>query len=89
MSPKPETSQCGVEKAKIGVPRGLSRGDSTGSTLWNTDKRLATFMDVAVLRCLFIPHWDEEGVFWGLCFLHKRYIISQNSLVIYSSKDAQ
>lgn len=33
---------------------------------------LATFMDVAVLRCIFIPHWDEEGVIWGLTFILKR-----------------
>lgn len=34
---------------------------------------LATFMDVAVLRCLFIAHWEEEGVHWGLSYMLKRY----------------
>lgn len=33
---------------------------------------LATFMDVAVLRCLFIPHWEEEGVHWGVTYMLKR-----------------
>lgn len=32
----------------------------------------ATFMDVAVLRCLFVPQWPEEGIFWALNFLYRR-----------------
>ncbi|KAE8737653.1 hypothetical protein FOCC_FOCC016879, partial [Frankliniella occidentalis] len=36
------------------------------------DLSAATFLDVAVLRCLFIPQWQEEGVFWALQFLYHR-----------------
>ncbi|XP_060527222.1 protein unc-80 homolog isoform X3 [Cylas formicarius] len=32
----------------------------------------ATFLDVAVLRCLFITHWQEEGIYWALHFLYNR-----------------
>lgn len=32
----------------------------------------ATFLDVAVLRCLFISHWQEEGVYWALHFMYNR-----------------
>ncbi|KAL1453472.1 hypothetical protein WDU94_007607 [Cyamophila willieti] len=32
----------------------------------------ATFMDVAVLRCLFISQWPEEGVYWALQFIYHR-----------------
>lgn len=32
----------------------------------------ATFLDVAVLRCLFITHWQEEGTYWALHFLYNR-----------------
>ncbi|XP_024080721.1 protein unc-80 homolog [Cimex lectularius] len=32
----------------------------------------ATFLDVAVLRCLFISQWPEEGVYWALQFLYHR-----------------
>lgn len=32
----------------------------------------ATLMDIAVLKCLFVPQWPEEGVFWALNFLYKR-----------------
>ncbi|XP_044582761.1 protein unc-80 homolog isoform X12 [Cotesia glomerata] len=36
------------------------------------DIRAATFMDVAVLRCLFISQWQEEGIYWALQFLYNR-----------------
>lgn len=32
----------------------------------------ATFLDVAVLRCLFITHWQEEGIYWALHYLYNR-----------------
>lgn len=32
----------------------------------------ATFLDVAVLRCLFISHWQEEGVYWALHYMYNR-----------------
>nr|CAD7425392.1 unnamed protein product [Timema monikensis] len=32
----------------------------------------ATFLDVAVLRCLFVSQWQEEGVYWALQFLYHR-----------------
>ena len=38
-----------------------------------SENALATFFDVAVLRCLFISHWPEDGVYWALIFFHKRY----------------
>ncbi|KAF4517235.1 hypothetical protein B566_EDAN005289, partial [Ephemera danica] len=36
------------------------------------DLTAATFMDVAVLRCLFLKNWQEEGVYWALQFLYHR-----------------
>lgn len=41
----------------------------------SNDVLAATYLDVAVLRCLFIAHWPEEGVFWALQFLYLRSII--------------
>lgn len=38
------------------------------------DVSAATFLDVAVLRCLFISHWQEEGIFWSLQYLYNRYV---------------
>lgn len=34
----------------------------------------ATFLDVAVLRCLFISHWQEDGVYWCLHYLYSRFV---------------
>jgi hypothetical protein len=42
----------------------------TGSAA--TDICAATFLDVAVLRCLFIAQWQEEGVYWALQFYYHR-----------------
>ncbi|CAL4094797.1 unnamed protein product, partial [Meganyctiphanes norvegica] len=36
------------------------------------DPTLATFLDVAVIRCLFVSQWLEEGVYWALNFIYKR-----------------
>ncbi|XP_042207937.1 protein unc-80 homolog isoform X3 [Homarus americanus] len=36
------------------------------------DPTLATFLDVAVLRCLFVHQWMEEGVYWALNFIYRR-----------------
>lgn len=36
------------------------------------DLTAATFLDVGVLRCLFITHWQEEGIYWALHFLYNR-----------------
>ncbi|GLG97294.1 Protein unc-80 homolog [Gryllus bimaculatus] len=38
----------------------------------NIDLAAATFLDVAVLRCLFVSQWQEEGVYWALQFLYHR-----------------
>ncbi|XP_050045385.1 protein unc-80 homolog [Dermacentor andersoni] len=37
-----------------------------------TDICMATYLDVSVMRCLFISHWLEEGVHWALQFLLNR-----------------
>jgi len=34
----------------------------------------ATYFDVAVMRCLFSPLWDTEGVYWALRYLHQRLL---------------
>ncbi|XP_059612441.1 protein unc-80 homolog isoform X4 [Phlebotomus argentipes] len=36
------------------------------------DITAATFLDVAVIRCLFISHWQEEGVYWSLHYFNNR-----------------
>ncbi|XP_063984989.1 protein unc-80 homolog isoform X3 [Diachasmimorpha longicaudata] len=36
------------------------------------DVRAATFLDVAVMRCLFVSQWQEEGIYWALQYLYQR-----------------
>jgi hypothetical protein len=37
-----------------------------------TDPHEANYMDIAVLRCLLIRNWAEEGVFWAVRYLLNR-----------------
>lgn len=48
--------------------------DSNRSESVKADVSAATFLDVAVMRCLFISHWQEEGIFWSLQYMYNRYI---------------
>ncbi|XP_050693714.1 protein unc-80 homolog isoform X3 [Eriocheir sinensis] len=48
----------------------ISGGGAKPSSL--VDPTLATFLDVAVMRCLFVPQWMEEGVYWALNFIYRR-----------------
>ena len=44
------------------------RGEEGG----HGDNCLATHFDVAVIRCLFVSRWSEEGVFWAVTYLQRR-----------------
>ncbi|XP_030370602.1 protein unc-80 homolog [Scaptodrosophila lebanonensis] len=46
--------------------------ESEKSESVKADVSAATFLDVAVLRCLFISHWQEEGIFWSLQYIYNR-----------------
>lgn len=48
----------------------------------SVDLNAATFLDVAVLRCLFVPQWCEEGVYWSLQFLYHRYVLCSNHSIL-------
>ena len=57
--PKPDENKYSSPSMVPGVPN-------------ESENALATFLDIAVIRCLFISHWSEDGVFWGLMFLSRR-----------------
>ena len=59
--PKPDENKYSSPSMVPGVPN-------------ESENALATFLDIAVIRCLFISHWSEDGVFWGLMFLSRRYV---------------
>src|SRR4051812_38534817 len=68
---------CGLLAQSVASGQAIkapAKSPPTGNiTSWKK-QCLATFMDVATLRCLCIPNWDEEGVFWGVTFLLKRCV---------------
>jgi len=55
---------------------------ATGSTIVDSDVRAATFLDVAILRCLFVSQWQEEGIYWALQFFYYRLVISCESMLL-------
>lgn len=48
------------------------KGSCTKAAGPDIDVCAASFFDVAVMRCLFISHWPEEGAFWALQYLYHR-----------------
>ncbi len=40
----------------------------------NPDALSASYFDVAVMRCLFCPMWEERGVYWALRYIHQRLL---------------
>lgn len=73
-SPRPSIGKSSdvAPQTYSSAPGGQGPPQGKDPTLVWKNMRLASFMDVAVLRCLFIPQWDEEGVFWGCSYLFKR-----------------
>lgn len=62
-----------VALTRLSLCPGVSQQSaSTAGEPPRMDLAAATFLDVAVLRCLFVPQWQEEGVFWALQFLYHR-----------------
>ncbi|XP_014469276.1 PREDICTED: protein unc-80 homolog isoform X4 [Dinoponera quadriceps] len=73
-----ETQEASKTHGSFSIQRQSAHSDAiaaehiAGSTAVDVDVRAATFLDVATLRCLFVPQWQEEGVFWALQFLYYR-----------------
>ncbi|XP_063871430.1 protein unc-80 homolog isoform X10 [Scylla paramamosain] len=59
-----------LNEANASTKTSISGGGAKPSSL--LDPTLATFLDVAVMRCLFVPQWMEEGVYWALNFIYRR-----------------
>lgn len=80
-----EVQDASKKRGSFSLQRQSTVGDAiateqstTGSTAVDLDVRAATFLDVATLRCLFVPQWQEEGVFWGLQFFYYRLVTLYN-----------
>jgi hypothetical protein len=46
---------------------------------------VASYFDVAVLRCLFIRHWSEDGISWALQYFYQRLVEMQRATVQYDT----
>ncbi|KFD56195.1 hypothetical protein M513_02973 [Trichuris suis] len=47
---------------------GSSASSTAISKILGLNQTQASYMDVAVLRCLFVSHWSEDGVHWALVY---------------------
>jgi hypothetical protein len=67
-----DKDSVGSNKQQEGVSAVKTQASSRGTGAGGADICAATFLDVAVLRCLFISQWQEEGVYWALQFYYHR-----------------
>ncbi|XP_050665218.1 protein unc-80 homolog [Leptidea sinapis] len=61
------SDSCGVPGAKT-----THTSTEKGPSAKQANVSAATILDVATLRCLFAPQWQEEGVYWALYYLYNR-----------------
>lgn len=54
--------------------KSVASSPTAGTVCTSTDALQASYFDVAVLRCLYIRHWSEPGVFWGLQYFYQRLL---------------
>ncbi|KAJ8947309.1 hypothetical protein NQ318_004561 [Aromia moschata] len=66
------TDKDSLDSGKVTPGEALQKEDSSKSGSPTTDISAATFLDVGVLRCLFITHWQEEGIYWALHYMYNR-----------------
>ncbi|VDN37005.1 unnamed protein product [Gongylonema pulchrum] len=66
------TQQAGDGPSKVFDPLENLSLESDTAQQTSGDPQEATYLDVAVIRCLLIKHWAEDGVFWALKYLLNR-----------------
>ncbi|VEN40785.1 unnamed protein product, partial [Callosobruchus maculatus] len=67
------TDKDSLDSSKVPSVEAKQKEEGGGKAPGHTnDLNAATFLDVAVLRCLFITHWQEDGIYWALAFLYNR-----------------
>ncbi|KAG5895326.1 hypothetical protein JTB14_000598 [Gonioctena quinquepunctata] len=65
------TDKDSLDSSKLPSTEGQKDDIGKGAITFH-DISAATFLDVAVLRCLFITHWQEEGLYWALHYMYNR-----------------
>uniref|UniRef100_A0A2S2Q2N9 Protein unc-80 n=1 Tax=Sipha flava TaxID=143950 RepID=A0A2S2Q2N9_9HEMI len=64
--------KIGNSKKKISGANNYNSSSFLTEESVSVDLNAATYLDVAVLRCLFTQQWCEEGVYWAFQFLYHR-----------------
>ncbi|PNF24871.1 hypothetical protein B7P43_G12038, partial [Cryptotermes secundus] len=72
MGSSTDKDSVGSNKQHEGISALKPQANNHGTGTGIMDICAATFLDVAVLRCLFISQWQEEGVYWALQFYYHR-----------------
>ncbi|CAG9838602.1 unnamed protein product [Diabrotica balteata] len=66
------TDKDSLDSSKLPSTEAPPKEDMTKMAMHVYDSSAATFLDVAVLRCLFITLWQEEGIYWALHYMYNR-----------------
>ncbi|XP_050510714.1 protein unc-80 homolog isoform X5 [Diabrotica virgifera virgifera] len=66
------TDKDSLDSSKLPSTEAPAKEDMTKMAMHVYDSSAATFLDVAVLRCLFITLWQEEGIYWALHYMYNR-----------------
>ncbi|XP_056632405.1 protein unc-80 homolog isoform X2 [Diorhabda sublineata] len=66
------TDKDSLDSSKIPSTEGQPRDEGGKISPHIHDSSAASFLDVAVLRCLFITLWQEEGIYWALHYIYNR-----------------
>ncbi|CAM1296426.1 unc-80 (predicted), partial [Pycnogonum litorale] len=83
-----KTSQHTSSSSSDGVDIGRSCTLNREESVCVLDVCLATYLDISVIRCLFIPQWIEDGVCWSLHYLNNRLqeIFNEQNIVVEKRK---
>lgn len=68
----PKVVETKPAESKQEEPVDVTATKPSRSKMKKIDVTMATYLDVAVLRCLFISQWLEEGIHWALKYLFQR-----------------
>ena len=82
----PDSKNFAYMKLTAGVDKDYVKQKLASATASGTrgpgvvDILSASYLDVAVLRCLFCLSWQEDGIYWALRYIHKRMLELRDEL---------
>ena len=76
----PDATSFAYVKVTGGMSRDSAQQKLVGSMVGGARRRSvidvlsASYLDIAVLKCLFCLCWQDEGIYWSLRYIHKRMV---------------